>query len=258
MNIPVVILAGGAGTRLSEETELKPKPLVPIGGMPILWHIMKTYAAYGYREFIIALGYKGHLIKDFFVHYHEHNSDLTVNTKKGSIKLNRAPHEDWTVHLVDTGLSTGTGGRIQYLKNYIGKRPFLMTYGDGVADVDLVALLKQHRRQKNIATLTAVRPPARFGNLTFKGAKVIFSEKPQLAEGWINGGFFVLDPEIFDFIGDDESVMFERGPLERVSAKGKLGAYTHEGFWQCMDTLRDVKLLNECWEQGKAGWKIWK
>ena len=257
MNLPVVILAGGAGTRLSEETELKPKPLVHIGGMPILWHIMKTYAAFGCTEFIIAVGYKGHLIKDFFVHYHLHNSDLTVDTKKGSVKLNRGPQEDWTVHLVDTGASTGTAGRIKKISSYIGKRSFFMTYGDGVADVDLNALIQQHRRQKNIATLTAVRPPARFGNLTFKGSKVVFSEKPQLAEGWINGGFFVLEPEIFNFLGADDAMMFEREPLEKLSAKGKLGAHTHEGFWQCMDTLRDVKLLNDYWDKGQAGWKNW-
>ncbi len=253
----VVILAGGMGSRLSEETELKPKPMVEIGGKPILWHIMKHYSAFGFNEFVIALGYKGHCIKDFFINYHLHHSDLSVDVKHGKVVLNKTPPEDWKVDLVDTGLTTGTAGRLKHLKPYL-KNSFLMTYGDGVSNVDLTRLIAHHRKQKKLATLTAVRPPARFGNLTFKDAASIeFSEKSQVAEGWINGGFFVLEPKVFDFI-DDEAEMFEQRPLEDISAKGQLTAYKHEGFWQCMDTLRDVKLLNQQWDHTQAPWKTWK
>lgn len=256
-NAKVVILAGGMGSRLSEETELKPKPMVEIGGKPILWHIMKYYSTFGYNEFVIALGYKGHIIKDFFVNYHLHHSDLSVDIKHGKIQQIRTPQEDWRVHLVDTGITTGTAGRLQHLKPYL-KDTFLMTYGDGVCNVDLKTLIAHHHKQKKMATLTAVRPPARFGNLNFKGtSQVHFSEKSQAAEGWINGGFFVLEPKVFDFI-DDEAEMFEQKPLETISAKGQLNAYKHEGFWQCMDTLRDVKLLNQQWDQRQAPWQIWK
>ncbi len=254
----VVILAGGMGSRLSEETSLKPKPMVEIGGMPILWHIMKIYAAFGFKEFIVALGYKGNCIKDFFVHYHLRHSDLSVDIKAGKVSLNRVHDEDWKVHLIDTGLTSGTGGRIKLLKKYLKNEPFLMTYGDGVADIDLKALVKCHRNSGKLATLTAVRPPARFGNITVKKQKAVqFSEKPQTAEGWINGGFFVLQPQVLDFI-DDEHVMFERAPLEKLSGKGQLGAYLHDGFWQCMDTLRDVNHLNELWDKNQAPWKTWK
>ncbi len=255
-NMKVVILAGGMGTRLSEETDTRPKPMVEIGGKPILWHIMKYYSAFGFKEFVIALGYKGHLIKDFFVNYHLHHSDLSVDIKDGSVRLNKAPAEDWRVHLVDTGLHSGTAGRLKMLKSYL-KGTFLMTYGDGVSNVDLTALITHHRRCKKAATLTAVRPPARFGNLSFKGtSQVQFSEKSQVAEGWINGGFFVLEPKVLDLL-DDTKEMFEQRPLETLSVKGQLNAYKHEGFWQCMDTLRDVKLLNQQWDAEQAPWRIW-
>ena len=256
-NTKVVILAGGMGSRLSEETEAKPKPMVEIGGKPILWHIMKHYSMFGFNEFVIALGYKGHMIKDFFVNYHLRHSDLSVDIKHGKVALNKTPSEDWRVHLVDTGLTSGTAGRLKLLKPYL-KGSFLMTYGDGVCNVDLKALIAHHRKHQKTATLTAVRPPARFGNLAFKNAsEVRFSEKPQAAEGWINGGFFILEPRVFDFI-DDEAEMFEQKPLESISALGQLNAYKHEGYWQCMDTLRDVKLLNQQWDMGQAPWKTWK
>ena len=252
-----VILCGGLGTRLAEETQIKPKPMVEIGGKPILWHIMKHYSMFGFNEFVIALGYKGHVIKDFFVNYHLRHSDLSVDIKHGKVALNKAPSEDWRVHLVDTGLTSGTAGRLKILRPYL-KGPFLMTYGDGVCNVDLRALIAHHRKQKKTATLTAVRPPARFGGLSFNNSsQVRFCEKSQVAEGWINGGFFVLEPKVFDFI-DDESEMFEQKPLESISALGQLNAYKHEGYWQCMDTLRDVKLLNQQWDMGQAPWKTWK
>lgn len=256
-NTKVVILAGGMGSRLSEATELKPKPMVEIGGKPILWHIMKYYSSFGFDEFVIALGYKGHIIKDFFVNYHLRHGDLSVDIKHGKVKVNKPPQEDWRVHLVDTGLTTGTAGRMKMLQPYL-KGPFLMTYGDGVCNIDLRALIAHHKKQKKIATLTAVRPPARFGNLIFKGnSKIEFSEKSQVAEGWINGGFFVLEPKVFDFI-DINKEMFEQKPLEKISAQGQLSAYKHEGYWQCMDTLRDVKILNQQWDEQQAPWKIWK
>jgi len=254
----VVILAGGLGTRLQEETGVKPKPMVEIGGRPILWHIMKIYAAYGFNEFVIALGYKGEVIKNYFLNYRYRTSSLTIELKTGKVTVQDGGCEEWTVHLLDTGLNTQTGGRVKRAAEFIGDEPFMLTYGDGVANVDIKRLLAFHREQGRLATVTAVRPPARFGGLSFDGDLVSkFVEKPQIGEGWINGGFFVLQPGIVDYIEGD-STIFEREPLERLAKERQLAAYRHLGFWQCMDTLRDVRLLNNLWESGDAPWKVWE
>jgi len=256
----VAILAGGVGTRLVEETEVKPKPMVSIGGRPILWHIMMHYAFYGFENFVVALGYKGEVIKRYFVDYCSLNSDLTVNLANNQVKQhsNGLHHRDWNVELIDTGEATLTGGRIKRLAPYLGNQTFMLTWGDGVADVDLHQLLKFHRSHGKIATVTAVRPPARFGRLEMRGDEVVsFTEKPQLGEGWINGAFFVLEPAVMDYI-DGDATQWEREPLERLAADGQLMAYKHTSFWQCMDTLRDKKLLETLWETGKAPWKIWE
>lgn len=252
-----VILCGGLGTRLSEETVLKPKPMIEIGGMPVLWHIMKIYAFHGIREFVLPLGYKGEVIKDFFMNYMYRSRSLTVEMHKGRVEVHQGESEDWTVHLLDTGLNTMTGGRLKQAAEFIGREPFLATYGDGVANVDVSKLIEHHRRQKRLATVTAVRPPARFGTMVFDGDIVTrFEEKPQVGEGWINGGFFVLEPEVTGYLGGDECI-WERTPMEKLAADGQLAAYCHEGFWQCMDTLRDVRLLESLWQEGKAPWKVW-
>lgn len=254
----VAILAGGLGTRLSEETTIKPKPMVEIGGKPILWHIMKTYAAYGFKEFVIALGYKGELIKDYFLNYRHLSRSLTVNLGSGEVTFHDGEGEDWTVHLLDTGADTQTGGRVKRAARFIGNEPFMLTYGDGVSSVDIPHLLEFHRAQGKIATLTAVRPPARFGQMVVADERVMeFKEKPQIGEGWINGGFFVLQPEIADYIEGDHTY-FEHEPLETLAAENQLAAYQHEGFWQCMDTLRDVHLLEKLWQEEKAPWKLWR
>lgn len=257
----VGILAGGLGTRLAEETEIRPKPMVEIGGRPILWHIMKHYAHYGHREFVIALGYKGEYIKRYMVDYALYsNNDLTVSLRDGSVVASQsdgAEPEDWTVQLVETGFMTATGGRIKRLAPYLGPGTFMLTWGDGVSDVDLDALLAFHRSHGKLATVTAVRPPARFGKLDLDGNVVTaFTEKPQLEEGWINGAFFVLEPGVFDYIDGDDT-QWEREPLERLAKDGELMAYKHESFWQCMDTLRDKKLLESLWESGDPPWKVW-
>lgn len=253
----VVILAGGFGTRLSEETEVRPKPMVEIGGRPILWHIMKIYSAYGFNEFAIALGYKGEYIKSFFVNYRQLHCNLTVHLRDGNVDVHDGDEEDWTIHLVDTGLKTETGGRIKRLARLIGDEPFLLTYGDGVASVNVCDLIRFHHEQGRLATVTAVRPPARFGGMALSNNHVVdFKEKPQIGEGWINGGFFVLEPQVLDYIAGD-SVDWERESLERLVADDQLAAYRHEGFWQCMDTLRDVRLLQELWQSGCAPWKVW-
>jgi glucose-1-phosphate cytidylyltransferase len=254
----VAILAGGVGTRLAEETTVRPKPMVEIGGKPILWHIMKHYDVHGFREFVIALGYKGEEIKKFIVDYSHLQSDLTVGLRKGVVRRHGNHTPDWTVHLVDTGAPTLTGGRIKRLAPYVGNETFMLTWGDGVSDVDLRKLLAFHRSHGKLATVTTVRPTARFGHLTFDGDRVVaFSEKPQTAEGWINGAFFVLEPAVFDYIAGDQT-QWEREPMERLAAEGQLMAYRHTGFWQCMDTLRDKKLLQELWESGKPPWKLWE
>ncbi|HEY4706384.1 MAG TPA: glucose-1-phosphate cytidylyltransferase [Thermodesulfobacteriota bacterium] len=253
----VAILAGGVGSRLAEETELKPKPMVEVGNHPILWHIMMYYALYGFTDFAIALGYKGEYIKRWMRDYCALNSNMTVKTGSGEVILKDGNVPDWTVDLIDTGQNTMTGGRIKRLKPWTGSGTFMLTWGDGVSDVDLDRLLAFHRSHGRIATLTAVRPPARFGHLEIKGEMVTeFSEKPQTAEGWINGAFFVLEPEVFDYIEGDDT-QFEKEPLEALARDGQLMAYTHSSFWQCMDTLRDRFLLEKLWQSGKAPWKKW-
>jgi glucose-1-phosphate cytidylyltransferase len=259
-HMKVAILAGGVGTRLAEETEIKPKPMVEIGGKPILWHIMMHYACYGFKEFIIALGYKGEYIKKYTVDYCSLNSNLTVNLGNGKVDVHNGNGQlqDWTVHLIDTGQATLTGGRIKRLSPYLGNTTFMLTWGDGVSNVNLHKLVDFHRSHGKLATVTAVRPPARFGRLEIQWDQVVeFSEKPQLGEGWINGAFFVLEPGIFDYIEGDDT-QWEREPMERLAKDGQLMAYCHEGFWQCMDTLRDKKLLNDLWERGNPPWKMWE
>jgi glucose-1-phosphate cytidylyltransferase len=249
-----VIVAGGAGTRLSEETQVKPKPMVEIGGRPILWHIMRLYASHGFNEFVVALGYKAEIIKAYFLDYCRLRNSVTVDLGRGRVDVHDGEREDWTLHLIDTGLNTQVGGRLKRLSEWVSDGTFMMTYGDGVAGLDIRDLVAFHRRQGKLATLTAVRPPSRFGALSLEGPLVShFSEKPQLGEGWINGGFFVLEPEVLEFIEGDETV-FEHGPLERLAREGQLAAYRHEGFWQCMDTMRDVRLLQSLWESGNAPW----
>lgn len=253
----VVILAGGLGTRLSEETEIRPKPMVEIGGRPILWHIMKIYAAHGFNEFVLALGYKGEFIKNFFINYHQLHSNLTVCLKDGWVDVHDGEAEDWTVHLVDTGFKTETGGRIKRLASLIGRERFMLTYGDGVSNVDIPALMHFHEQQGRLATVTAVRPPARFGGMVLANNHVVeFKEKPQIGEGWINGGFFVLEPQVFDYIAGDDTD-WEREAVEMLVADNQLAAYRHQGFWQCMDTLRDVRYLHGLWQSGEAPWKVW-
>ncbi|MDO9540778.1 MAG: glucose-1-phosphate cytidylyltransferase [Kiritimatiellia bacterium] len=254
-----IILAGGLGTRLSEETEIKPKPMVEIGGHPILWHILKYYSHYGFKEFFVALGYKGEVIKHYFLDYYSLSGNLTVNLSHGRVVRHGADkHDDWKVHLIDTGLNTMTGGRVKYMEAWLRGSTFMLTYGDGVCNLDLRALLKFHRSHGRIATITAVRPPSRFGGLVFnKDLVVEFSEKPQIGEGWINGGFMVLEPEIFRYLKDDSSVL-EVDCLERLAKEGQLAAYRHEGFWQCMDTLRDKRQLEQFWQSGHAPWKVGK
>jgi len=252
-----VILCGGLGTRLSEETTLRPKPMVEIGGMPVLWHIMKIYAAHGIREFVLPLGYKGEVIKDFFINYRYRSRSLTVELHKGHVDVHEGDGEDWTVHLLDTGRETQTGGRLKRAAQFIGREPFLATYGDGVTDLNINKLIAFHQKSKSLATVTAVRPPARFGSMVFDGDRVTrFAEKPQAGEGWINGGFFVLEPGIVDYIEGD-ATLWEQSPMERLAHDGQLLAYRHEGFWQCMDTLRDVRLLESLWTEVKAPWKVW-
>ena len=254
----VGILAGGHGTRLAEETEIKPKPMVEIGGRPILWHIMMHYPCYGYKDFVIALGYKGEVIKRYMVDYCSLNSNLTINLKAGRVDLHDTDGiQDWTVELIDTGLHTMTGGRIKRLQPYMGEKTFMLTWGDGVSTVDLDKLLAFHRNHGRLITMTAVRPPARYGHMEFDGDRIReFTEKPQTAEGWINGAFFVVEPQVFDYIDGDDT-QFEKGPLERLAADGELMAYRHDGFWQCMDTRRDKYVLEKLWDSGEAPWKAW-
>lgn len=253
----VGILAGGHGTRLAEETEIKPKPMVEIGGRPILWHIMMHYAHFGLKDFVIALGYKGEVIKRYMLDYCPLNSDLTVNLRDGEVSIHDGYRSDWIVELVDTGMSTMTGGRIKRLAPYLGNETFMLTWGDGVSDLNLLDLLDFHRSHGRLATLTAVHPPARFGHIELDGDRILeFSNEPQTSEGWINGAFFVLEPEVFDYIEGDDT-QWEREPLEQLAEEGQLMAYRHTSFWQCMDTLRDKALLGELWESGRAPWRIW-
>lgn len=254
----VVMLAGGLGTRLSEETALRPKPMVEIGGQPILWHIMKHYAHYGFTEFVCALGYKGEVIKRYFLDYPLLSGGITMDFGTGEIQRHTKETENWVVHLVDTGLETLTGGRLKRLEPWLKDEPFMLTYGDGVSDVDLRRLLSFHRACGRIATVTAVRPPARFGGLTFEGDLVTeFKEKPQIGEGWINGGFMVFEPAVFDYLPTGDGHL-EVAALERLAVDGQLAAYRHEHFWQCMDTLRDVRTLESLWQSGQAPWMVWQ
>jgi glucose-1-phosphate cytidylyltransferase len=253
----VVILAGGYGTRLSEETEARPKPMIEIGGRPIIWHIMEHYARFGFKEFYVAVGYKGEAIKRYFVEHHTLNGDVTVDLATGRATVTPTTVPDWKVHLVDTGEATLTGGRVRRLEKHLGSGPFMLTYGDGVSDIPLDRLVEFHRRQKRLATVTAVRPPARFGGIGFEGDAVAgFIEKAQIHEGWINGGFMVLEPGIFRYLKDDRAVL-EVDLLERLAESKQLSAYRHEGFWQCMDTLRDKRYLEHLWASGNPPWKTW-
>lgn len=253
----VAILAGGFGSRLAEETEIKPKPMIEIGGRPLLWHIMRHYAHYEFKEFFIALGYRGEVVKRFFVDYSTLSGSMTVDLQRREIAEQESECEDWIVHLKNTGSNTKTGGRIKRLEPELKNGPFMVTYGDGLSDVNLANLLAFHRSHACIATVTAVRPPARFGGLVFNGDLVAeFTEKPQIGEGWINGGFFVFEPAIFDYLKDDDFSL-EGHALEKLAQEHQLAAYRHEGFWQCMDTPRDKRLLETLWHEQRAPWKIW-
>lgn len=254
-----IILCGGKGSRLAEETIIRPKPMVEIGKRPILWHILNIYASFGVKDFILALGYKSDFIKEYFLHYHAVNSDFKVNLASGNIESLHKQSLDMNVSLIDTGLETMTGGRLLRLKPFlVGEKTFMLTYGDGVCDVNVNKLIEFHKSHGKIATVTAVKPSARFGGLAFNGDKIThFKEKPQSGEGWINGGYFVFESKIFDYINGDETVL-ERDPLEKLSQDGELMAYKHSGFWQCMDTIRDRELLEEAWNSGQAPWKLWK
>lgn len=254
----VALLAGGLGSRLSEETSIRPKPMVEIGGKPILWHIMKVYAHHGYRDFLVAAGYKGEMIKEYFHNFFIHNNDYVVNLQDGSRELLNSGDIDWRVGVIDTGLDTMTGGRLLRLRRWLDESTFMVTYGDGVSDINMRSLADFHRSHGKIATVTAVRPPSRFGALHIEEDVVVkFSEKPQTHEGWINGGFFVFEPGIFDYLEDDSTIL-ERSPMEKLAAARQLVAYRHEGFWQPMDTLREKMLLESMWLKGSAPWKIWQ
>lgn len=254
-----VILAGGMGTRLAEQTEVRPKPMVEIGGRPIIWHIMQRYARFGFSEFVVALGYKGDYIKRYFRDLCALHGDMTVRlrTKEVELREHRDSPEDWTVHLVDTGMDAMTGGRVLRLRSTIGDERFLLTYGDGVANIDLARLVACHEKAGKIATLTAVRPPARFGGLVLGEGGLVedFTEKPQIGEGWINGGFMVFEPKVFDYLEGDKTVL-EAHVLEKLAAERQLNAYLHDGFWQCMDTMRDLKVLEDLWSRGAAPWTL--
>lgn len=253
-----VILAGGFGTRLSEETAIKPKPMVEIGGKPILWHIMNIYSAFGINEFVIAAGYKAEVIKDYFLNFYAINNDITIDLSNGKTIVHDGNQPKWKVHVIDTGLHTQTGGRLKRLKRWLeNEELFMFTYGDGVADIDINALMAFHRSHGKLATVTTVRSPARFGRIVFDEDRIVnFYEKPEAAEGWINGGYFILSPKVIDYIDGDETV-WERDPIEKLARDGQLMGYRHYGFWSCMDTLKEKNFLEELWGSGKAPWKIW-
>jgi glucose-1-phosphate cytidylyltransferase len=255
----IIILAGGFGTRLSEYTDVIPKPMVEIGGQPILWHIMNTYAHYGYNDFLVALGYKGEVIKEYFLNYYSLKSDFSVDLENGTANYIKKKTVNWKVTLIDTGLNSLTGGRVKRLQEYIGNETFMLTYGDGLANIDINKLVEFHRTHGKMATITAVRPTARFGELLISEEQEVisFKEKPQTTQGWINGGFLVMEPEFFDLIEGDSTVL-EEEPLEQAASMGELKAYLHDGFWQCMDTIRDRNVLEELWQTDKAPWKVWK
>ncbi len=253
----VALLAGGLGTRLAEETDRLPKPMVEIGGKPMLWHIMRLYAHYGFNDFAIACGYKGEVIKEYFHNFYVHNNDYVVNLQDGSCEVLNSGSIDWQVAVIDTGQRTMTGGRLLRLRSLLENDRFMITYGDGLGDINISKLVEFHKAHGGLATVTAVRPPSRFGALQMEGNAVKqFSEKPQTKEGWINGGFFVFEPEVFDYLEDDDTVL-ERDPMEKLAADGQLYAYEHEGFWQPMDTLREKRLLESLWQNNTAPWKVW-
>lgn len=255
----VVILAGGFGTRISEESHIKPKPMIGIGDRPILWHIMKTYSHYGFNEFVICLGYKAYVIKEFFADYFLHTSDVTFDLAQNKMTVHNNFAEPWTVTLIDMGLNTMTGGRVKRVRDYLGDEPFFLTYGDGVADVDVNKLLEFHKKSGKIGTMTAIKPEGRFGVLDIRDDCIhAFREKSKNDSGWINGGFMVMQPEIFDYIKGGDEVVFEREPLETLAEIGQLAAYKHDGFWQCMDTQRDKQYLEKLWASGNAPWKVWE
>ncbi|OGC22512.1 glucose-1-phosphate cytidylyltransferase [candidate division WOR-1 bacterium RIFOXYB2_FULL_42_35] len=259
----VVILCGGQGTRLKEETEYRPKPLVPVGGMPILWHIMKTYSHYGHKDFILCLGYKGDMIKDYFLRFEELANDFTLNLRSKNERIihhNKGNLEDWNITFINTGQEAGTAGRLAQVKEFVGdEKEFLLTYGDGVAKIDIGKSVKFHQKHGKVATITGVRPPSRFGEIGIRGHKVVkFNEKPAVAQGYINGGFMVFKQSIFDSIGADKGIMLEREPLEALVKRGQLMMYSAVDYWHCMDTYRDFLHLNDLWNKGKAPWKVWK
>ncbi len=255
----VVLLAGGYGTRISEETTIKPKPMVEIGGKPILWHIMKIYSHYGFNDFVVLLGYKGYYIKEYFANYFLHQSDVTIDLQTNKMEVHNNTSEPWKVTLVDTGLDTMTGGRIKRAQKHIGNNPFFLTYGDGVSDVNIEESLKFHKQHGKAVTMTAIQPEARFGNLDIDNNFNIrkFMEKPKNEAGWINGGFFVCEPKVFDYILEEENCIFEQEPLQNLALDGEMVAYKHKGFWQPMDTLRDNQKLNKLWKENSAPWKVW-
>ena len=255
----VLILAGGKGTRLSEETDVKPKPMLDIGGRPMLWHIMKLYSRYGYNDFVILLGHKGYVIKEYFANYFLHQSDVTIDLVTNKMQVHSNTSEPWRITLLDTGPETMTGGRVKRAQSFIGGEQFMLTYGDGVSNVDMDALFKHHKAHGKAMTMTAVQPDGRFGTFESSGDGVVkrFLEKPRGDGSWINGGFFVCEPRVFDYIPDGDDTVLERAPLERLASEGELSAYHHEGFWKCMDTLRDKTELNKAWASGVAPWKTW-
>ena len=255
-----VILAGGFGTRLSEATNLIPKPMVEIGGKPILWHIMKTYAEHGITEFVVCCGYKGYIIKEWFANYFLHTSDVTFDLANNQMEVHNSQSESWKVTLVDTGLNTMTGGRIKKVQKYIGNEPFLLTYGDGVTDLNISETIKFHKKAGKLLTVTAYKPQGKFGSLEINESGIVtsFTEKPAGDGNWINAGYFICQPEVFDYIGDEDSVIFEKIPLENIAKDGEMASYKHQGFWKPMDILRDNIELNEMWDNNKAPWKSWK
>ncbi len=260
-NMKVVILCGGRGTRLREETEVRPKPLVEIGNRPILWHIMKTYSHYGFKDFLLCLGYKGDMIKDYFLNYEAMNNDFTINLgNRNNITFHNAHLErDWNVTLVNTGDHSQTGARIKKIEEYVDGETFMVTYGDGVGNIDIKELLQFHKKNGRIGTLTGVHPSSRFGELLIKGKDIVeFNEKPLVSQGFINGGFFVFEKKLFNYLSDSEDCSLEHDPLGSLSADSQLSVYKHDGFWQCMDTQRELDILNDLWKQGKAPWKVWR
>lgn len=259
-NMKVVVLAGGIGTRISEETHLKPKPMIEIGEKPILWHIMKIYSYHGFNEFVILLGYKGYIVKEYFANYFMHQSDVTFNLSTNKVKIHNNTSEPWKVTLLDTGIDSMTGGRLLRARPFIGNEPFMLTYGDGVSDVNIKDLMTFHKQHGKTVTVTSIQPEGRYGSFdsTKDGQITRFLEKPRGDGAWVNGGFFVCQPEVFDYLREGDKTTFEREPLENIATNGELYAYKHSGFWKCMDTLRDKVQLNELWNQGKAAWKVWE